>query len=247
MSRETFDPTKTPGAFEPPPPHAPRETAQPLSEDALALALERATANEQVLPPFNPAPLPAPQPMLAQRPVEAPRHQPAASNTDSPSRGIPREIADPGKRITGGFGHPAEAQYFPLDGSELKQLIIGLMGNIADRLQNDLRFHLAITYPRVRARVVVEVEAYAQGEFDPIEKIFVHDKTPLEVAREVADQVAFVIVEQRREMAVDGSAENPPDRIREELGLERPFKRQVDTPGGKMFVDRETTPLDGLF
>src|SRR5262252_3924111 len=37
-------------------------------------------------------------------PVEDRSHQPAASSTDSPSRGVPRPITDTGKQITGGFG-----------------------------------------------------------------------------------------------------------------------------------------------
>src|SRR6185295_18611078 len=59
-------------------------------------------------------PLPPPEPW-----------QKAASDTDTPSRGIPTAIADPGKAITGGFGGLGPAQYFPLDGSELGAVILG--------------------------------------------------------------------------------------------------------------------------
>lgn len=256
MSRDDFDPTKTPGTFGQPPPDAPRESAMPLTDDSLSEALARAAANEQTLEPFNPQPGPTPVTRMgvsAPKTLHAPprtapqTHQPAASETDSPSRGIPREVADPGRRITGGFGHAGEAQYFPLDGTELRELVLSQFDQLAERLQNDLRFHIAITYPRVRVRVVVEVEAYAQENGFTVERIKEHDKTPLEVARDHADQVAFVLIAERREVADDGSAENPPDRVREELGLARPHKQQIDTPGGRMFVDRPSSPLDSSF
>ena len=250
MSRDNFDPTKTPGTFGEPPPNAPREVSQPLAQDAIGKALSEAAKNEQPLPPFDPPKrmgvLP-PETLHAAPRSAPPSHQPAASETDSPSRGIPQEITDPGKRITGGFGHAGESQYFPLDGSELRELVRSLMDKINERIQDDLRFHIAITYPRVRARVVVEIEAYAQDSGFEIEKISEWTKTPLEYARVIADKVAFVVIEGRQEMADDGSAENPPNRVRDELGLPTPHKQQIQTPGGRIFVDVPNPGLDNLF
>ncbi len=48
------------------------------------------------------------------------------------------------------------------------------------------------------------------------------------------------------ELTPEGEVENPPDRLRDELGLEKPRKQVIETPSGRMFVDRPTS-LDGLF
>jgi len=172
-------------------------------------------------------------------------HQPAASNTDSPSRGVPTPSADPGKQITGGFGDAGDAQYFPLDGSELRELVRGLMSVIDEQLTNDLRFSMALVYPRVAARVIVEVTAYAAGgdggQYDPsftITKVMPpHEKTPLEVARDRADQCVFVVVADKVEMSAEGASIAPPNQIREELGLNVPRKQAVSTPTGRVIVD----------
>lgn len=245
-----FDPNKTPGSFGAPPPEAPREVAQPLDPSLLSAQLAKARANERELAPFAPEQtrmgVPPPTTIHAPERSQPANPMPAASDTDSPSRGMPTAIADPGKRITGGFGPAMDAQYFPIDGAELKELVLAQFDALAARIQNDLRFHLAVTYPRIRCRVAVEVEAYAQ-EFGPaIEVIKEVGKTPLEVAKRYADQVAFVLVEQRQEFAEDGASEHPPNFIREELKLPIPHKRQIEVPGGRMFVD--TVPdTDGLF
>jgi hypothetical protein len=242
------DKSEVTGSFEAPPPGAPRELAQPLSAEFLAAQLEAAARNEQVLAPFAPQATPVPPLVAAVRATQPARegHQPAASSGDSPSRGVPRPITDPGKVITGGFGAMQDGQYFPLDGAELREVILSLMDRLAQRLPNDLRLHQAITYPRLRVRVAAEVEAYAADGGFTIEFVSVHEKTPIEVARQYGDKVVFVLVERRQEFADDGGAEDPPDRVRESLGLERPRKQQIETPGGKMFVDRSTR-LDGLF
>lgn len=172
-------------------------------------------------------------------------HQPAASDSDSPSRGIPQPSADPGKRITGGFGDAGDAQYYPLDGSELRELVRGLMSVLDEQMTNDLRFSMAICYPRVAARVTVEVLGYGAGgdggHYDPsftIEKVMPpHDKTPLEIARERADAICFVIMADRREMTADGQSIAPPNQIREELGLVVPRKQAISTPQGRLIVD----------
>jgi hypothetical protein len=165
-------------------------------------------------------------------------HQPAASDTDSPSRGIPKAIADPGKQITGGFGDAGQAQYYPLDGIELRELVYSLMDQIHARLADDLRFSMAITYPRVSARVEVIIEGY------PVDTGFVipqvmkpYEKTPLDVARSYGDEVVFVVKAERVEMTADGESVTPPNVMRQELGLRVPRKQAVETPTGRQLVD----------
>lgn len=173
--------------------------------------------------------------------------QPAASDSDSPSRGIPRPIADIGKQITGGFGDPGEAQYFALQGDELLKMGLKLMDELEAEMVNDLRFHLAITYPRVTIRLKLEVEGWAKDAgFERIKQV-VHDKTPIAVAESMgAAPTAFELTAQRREFDDDGNAENPPDRLRDELGLEKPRKQTVQAGAHKILVDRPSS-LDGSF
>lgn len=165
-------------------------------------------------------------------------HMKAASDTDSPSRGVPRAVDDPGKRITGGFGDPAEAQYFPLDGSELRELVYSLMDQIHARLQDDLRFTLAVTYPRVSARVEVIIEGWPVDQGFTIPAVMPpHDKTPVEIARERADEIVFVVRAARVEMTQDGESVTPPNAVRQELGLTVPRKQAIQTPTGRQLVD----------
>lgn len=241
------------GSFGAPPPNAPREHAQPLDQNIVAEQLARARANERTLAPLNsPGAVPAPQPT---KPPSAPTDfvvpdvsnpMPAGSNSDSPSRGIPRPIDDPGKAITGGFGHAGEAQYYPLNGQELLELVRHLMDQLNGRIENDLRFHMAVTYPRIRARVVIEVEGYAEAGNFSIEKIDAsQEKTPIAVARQHGDKIAFAIVEMRQEFSDTGQAEDPPDRLRDELGLEKPRKQMVQAGASKIMVDVPT--IEGSF
>lgn len=241
------------GAFEAPPAGAPAETTQPLSQALVDAQIATARANERELPPFNPqpgAPVPdeSPEPP-ASRLTEAvqalhqgtPRaQQPAASDSDSPSRGMPRPIADPGKQITGGFGLAGEAQYYPLDGNELRELVRGLMDLLNDRIQNDLRFHPAITYPRVACRVVLEVEGYSdKGNFQIVQHLLPGkgDKTPLEIARTKGDEVCFCVIASRQEFSPEGESLDPPDKLRDELGLPKPRKQMVQAGAGRQLVD----------
>jgi len=175
-------------------------------------------------------------------------HQPAASDSDSPARGIPTGIVDPGKQITGGFGDAGDAQYFPLDGSELRELVRGLMSVIDAQIENDLRFSMAICYPRVAARVVVEISAYAAGgdggQYDPsftIAKVVAHEKTPLAIARERSAEVVFVVVADKTEMTAAGESIAPPNLIRQELGLLVPRKQAITVPGGRLIIDLPST------
>jgi hypothetical protein len=173
------------------------------------------------------------------RPREGEPWQPAASQTDSPSRGIPRNIPnDPGKQITGGFGDVHDAQYFPLDGTELRELIMALMDQLHARLQDDLRFTVAICYPRVRARVEIIVEGFVEDQGFIIPRVAIpHDKTPLALAREYGDEITFALVAERVEMTAAGDSVSPPNATRLELGLPVPRKQTVDTPTGRMLVD----------
>jgi hypothetical protein len=164
-------------------------------------------------------------------------HFPAASNSDSPSRGQPRIPVAAGKAITGGFGDQAALEYFALTGKELLYLVQTLMDDLNARLVNDLRFSEALTYPQVSARVVVEVTGFGRDDGFLIDKVLpaAHEartKTPTAIAREQADEICFVVLAERRETDVDGQPVEAPDAIRQALELPRPGKRQVRGPGG---------------
>lgn len=264
-----------------PPPHAPREVAQPLSEELLAEQMARARANEKSLEPLTysgikpvdvplqkanrrePPPVPDP-PAQVEIPVEASSlvdeffdapvepsspaldaaqpYQPAASNSDSPARGVPRPIDDPGKAITGGFGDVGEAQYFPLDGTELRSLVLILMDELVQRLENDLRFSVAVTYPRVTARIEVHVEGIAEDQGFVIPMTAPpHEKTPVEVARQYGREVVFILTADRREMTPEGESVTPPNKMRLEMGLTVPRKQRIEVPGGFTMVDVPTS------
>ncbi len=241
------------GSFSGPPPNAPRETTQPLSDETLAAQLAQAQANERELAPFNPQP-PADAPavvsaaetqhaalnaaaqLLAERNART-SHQPAASETDSPSRGMPKPIGDPGKQVTGGFGSVGEAQYYAIDGSELQEVVRDLLDAINTRITNDLRFSLAITYPRLTVRLKLEVEGWAQDAGFIIEHVKALHQTPAAVAAERADEVVFVLKEVVREFDETGTPENPPDRIRQGLGLPIPRKQMIQAGAMRTMVD----------
>lgn len=266
---------QTEGSFGAPPPGAPHEVAQPISAEAERAMLAAARANEKELAPFNPQPFnPPPIPLspsvtpviemsdtteellpsppgsliLHDEPVGAPPPQkrPAESDTDSPSRGIPRQILDPGKQITGGFGNLGEQQYFPMDGSELKVLVQKLLQDVRDRIENDLRFSIALTYPRVSARVIVEIDGYNMDKGFTVERIGADERTAIEVAKANADKVCFVVQEFRREFDEQNEPENPPDRMRDELGLDKPRKQYIQSGAARILVDKPSD-LGGSF
>lgn len=239
-----------------PPPAAPAPESSPVDTASPSVAAPAQVDTQKVdtqkverpsVDPTTAAHLASPLAEAARR-LQAQRalsHQPAASNTDSPSRGVPTPSADPGKQITGGFGDAGDAQYYPLDGSELRELVRGLMSVIDAQIENDLRFSMAITYPRVAAKVTVEITAYAAGgdggQYDPsftIDKVMPpHEKTPLAVAKERADQICFVVIADKIEMRADGTSVAPPNQIRQELGLLVPRKQAISTPQGRLLVD----------
>jgi hypothetical protein len=164
-------------------------------------------------------------------------HFPAASNSDSPSRGQPRLAVAPGKAITGGFGDQASLEYFALTGKELLYLVQTLMDDLNARLVNDLRFSEALTYPQVSARVAIEITGFGRDDGFLIDKVLpaAHEartKTPTAIAREHADELCFVVLAERRETDEAGQPVEAPDAIRQALELPRPGKRQVRGPGG---------------
>jgi hypothetical protein len=163
---------------------------------------------------------------------------PAASDSDSPARGILPNLTPPAQPdkfegiSRGGFTDVGDAQYFPLDGSELGQLALGLCDTLAAQIPNDLRFQMALVYPRVRAKLTLEIE----GSVDDrdagfkIEKIFVPQptqpgSTPIDVARQRGTDIVFVVDVTRQEFTPEGDVDRPPDQIREELGLPIPRKQ----------------------
>jgi len=173
------------------------------------------------------------------------KRMPAASDTDSPSRGQPRIIANPDKKVTGGFSGGADLQYFALDGQELRVLVETLMDTIYQRIQNDLRFSMAITYPQVSARVVIEIQGFASDVAIVIDQILSPEhparcKNPIAFARTVANEIAFVLVEEAAETDDQGQSLNPPDAIRDQLGLTKPRKQVVGVGAGRSWVDSKT-------
>lgn len=255
------------GEWGQPPPDAPREWSQPLQADLIAEQQAKARQNERALKPldFVPTkvnPLTKTDPQAASHAVQAPAavqaasvartpapvvappadHQPAASNTDSPSRGAPGTAPVPSARakaplrILGGFGE-AEAEYFPLDGHELRLLVEVLLDELYNRVQNDLRFSVAMTYPRLKATLQLLVEGELEETGFAIERVVVKDQTPVAVAQERGDSVVFVLVAKRREFDDHGEVESPANAIREEIGVEIPRKQQIENGLGKMLAD----------
>jgi len=183
--------------------------------------------------------VPAPPPATPTEPALPPilPHQRAGSNSDSPSRGVPAPIPDPGKKITGGFGDVGEAQYFALDGIETRRVVESLLAELQKRIVDDLRFSIAATYPRVNIRVAIEVSCFGNDSSFQIVKHFTKEKTPIDVARRHADECCFVIQAEHVEMTEDGESVTPPDKARVALGMAVPRKQAVQTPAGRMIVD----------
>jgi hypothetical protein len=168
---------------------------------------------------------------------------PAASNSDSPARGLPGTAAVPLRQtkslaLTGGFGDTGEAMYYPLDGQELLALSEALCDRLVDRIRNDLRFSMALTYPRAAVRLQLIVEGEVDDQGFTIEYVDKKDQTPLEVAQQHGQSVVFVLTEERREFTSTGEVESPPDAIRDELGLVKPRKQYVQTGMGRQLADQ---------
>lgn len=184
------------------------------------------------------------RPVQAEMPAGSPpdKYQPAASDTDTPSRGQPRAIADPGKQITGGFGDGSEAQYFPLTGQELKELVGSLLDRLSTRLQDDLRFSIAATYPRANVRLDLRIECWGTPAIDiPVvlapRAAGQPGSTPLDVASQYGYDVVFIIREDSIEMTDDGTSVTPPNAVRTMLELPIPRKQRIKSGAGHTFVD----------
>ena len=139
---------------------------------------------------------------------------PAASNTDSPTRGVPGTApVPPGRKrpppqVLGGFGGMADQQYFPLNGAEALTLARQLLDELHAKIANDLRFSMALTYPKLSMKLQLVVGA-------------------------AVDNDGFTVTAQRREFAEDGKVETPPDAMRDELGIPKPGKHFVRDAAGK--------------
>jgi hypothetical protein len=184
----------------------------------------------------------APPAMDTPNPADVPKtedlsHAPAASDDDSPRRGVPRpNIGNqrPGKEITGGFGDEGQLAYYALNGVELRLLVEDMIKDLNQRLVNDLRFSEALVYPQVSVRVVVEVQGFAHDADFVVDKVLpaTHDaraKTPLALARQVADEICFVVLAEARETDDAGNPVTAPDAFRDDLGLPKPRKRLIHT------------------
>src|SRR5574340_798912 len=233
----TFSPGASPAPIQPPAPQ--RSTPVAAGPAAGPAVLPLTAPGDELLP--SPIILTDADPLreaVQQIHAAAPKtHQPAASDSDSPARGIPRPIADPGKQITGGFGHALEQQYFPLDGQELKTLVQTLLDDLRQQIENDLHFTIAITYPRVTVRLRLDVTGYTEDEGFSITKARGHEKTPEPIAQFAGTPFEHALEAVRREFDEQGEPENTPDRLRDEMGLEKPRKQVVESGGQRMIVD----------
>jgi hypothetical protein len=177
-------------------------------------------------PEVSPAALPA-LPDLAVSPHALPALPPDATQAERddpvvnarPTRGQPHPVADPNLRPTGGFGVPGAeevsgfgvgggSEYFPLDGGEVREVILSLMDKVVEQVGRDLRLTISTTYPLLAVTVTVKVE------------------------RDQQDQT--FVIEQR----LDEARGFPPDLVREQLGIAVPRKQAVNTPTGPVMVDR---------
>jgi len=174
---------------------------------------------------------------------------PAASNTDSPAKGLLPDLTPPkGDKFDGisrgGFSDLNDAQYFPLQGDEAAELAYALADTLVAQIRNDLRFSMALVYPRIRMTLQLIVEGHAEDDNAGfvIQKIKAPKDgekggTPLEIAKLKADQVCFIIQAVRQEFTPDGESDQPPDALRDELGLGKPRKQLIETNGRQAFVD----------
>ena len=187
----------------------------------------------QVVGPVEQTALPGPNdPVLP--PIQP--HQRAGSNTDSPSRGIPTRVGDPGKQVTGGFGPAVGLIYEPLNGSELRDKVTAMLLKVIEDMKNDLRFSMALTYPRIKVSAEIRFTGFADVHHDfevPCVGFEMHEN-PIEVAREVATEVCFVV---RAGHAEDGTSATAPNAVRGDLGLPIPAKQPIEVPGGVTWAD----------
>ncbi len=206
--------------------------AQPVVHDPLPGVVADAVRGTAVLGPRTTAPIDN----MADPPEP---HQPAASNSESPSRGTPTPARDPSLQPTGGFGPVPGLEYIPLDGSEVRQLVLGLMDQIAKQMETDLRFVRALTYPRLDCRVTVDVGTFPPESAVRITKILPDPKGQASraIALQHADECCFVVMAQRQEMNAAGESIDPPDKIRDALQLPKPHVQVVGSGVARQLVD----------
>lgn len=208
---------------------------------AIPDAVDPATAPASATTPAT-SQLPLQPPSLSTLAAEDLTRMPAASDTDSPTRGIPRQILPRGKEITGGFGDARALAYFALNGQELLALLDQQLGALYDRCKDDLRFNEGLCYPQVTLRVVVEVRGFVQDGNFTVERLLPADheacaRNPIAFCREVAEEVGFVLIQQHQETTAEGQPVTAPAEVRATLGLPQPGKRRVKQGAGSAFVD----------
>ena len=178
------------------------------------------------------------------------KRMPAASLTDTPAKGLlPNLVPPKGDKFDGiprgGFADASDAQYYPITGEELIEVVCTVTDTLIAQIKNDLRFSMALTYPRLRVRVRLEVEGAAEDNnagFE-IQKVYVPKEgmggsTPLEIARaHGANEVVFVVTSTMQEFTPDGQSDLPPDAIRDAIGMPKPRKQMVNLGGRQSFVD----------
>lgn len=158
--------------------------------------------------------------------VAAPPRMPAASESDTPSRGL---LADPGLPqtrsglpIQGGFGDAGD-QYFACTGAELRTVVESLTAALNARLKDDLRFTIANVFPNVRVRLDLTVEGYLVPNVEVAVPWVQAAQTPVDVARARAAEVVFVTTE-----TVSEAEGETPNGLRQALGLPVPRKQRVN-------------------
>ena len=152
---------------------------------------------------------------------------PAASRTDSPSRGIPTPSADPGKQVTGGWGPTGSgSEYFALNGDELKQIAIALAGRLTQALEGDLRFGLSVVYPQVRISLHLTVDGRTPEGRDLDLRDRDNTRTELDFSR-ILDLAADV----------EDSEETPAGKIRDDFQIRGPRKQVIRAGAARLLVD----------
>jgi len=150
---------------------------------------------------------------------------PAASTTDSPSRGIPQPVGDPGKQITGGWGPQGSgSEYFALDGSELKAIVLALAARLQQALDGDLRFGLSVVYPQVKVSLSLTVDGRSPEGRDldlpGNEKIDLNWSRILALRAEVED-----------------NEDSPAGKIRDDFQIRGPQKQVIRAGAARLLVD----------
>lgn len=159
---------------------------------------------------------------------------PAASTTDSPSRGIPTPGTDPGKQITGGWGPEGSAggagtEYFALDGGELKAIVIALAARLQQALDQDLRFGLSVVYPQVKVSLHLTVDGRSPEGRDL--DLPGQEKVDLEWSRILT-----------LDAEVEDSEETPAGKIRDDFQIRGPRKQVIRAGAARLLVDVPNEP-----